>query len=615
MVPDGPGTHGHRGACSPTAFGKMWPSLHGPRRRLPFALHRVLTLITVTTSRHIASDGTTNFPNRKNTKTMKHLLIATLLYVLPVAYQAQNIAAFDELLYAAIQPHEPGAAVLVAKGDRVLYRAARGMADLELEVGMAPEFVFRIGSVTKQFTAVAILQLMEQGKLKLEDDITVHIPEYPTNGKRITVEMLLNHTSGIKSYTSMKEFDPETQKRDVGTEEIMAFFQKDSLDFEPGTDWSYNNSGYVLLGIIIERVSGRSYAEYVEQEFFEALGMKHSSYGNDEDIVRGRVAGYRSDGDGFVNAPYLSLTWPYAAGSLLSNVDDLHTWTRTVFGGRLLKPETLKRAHTSVMLPGGKDARYGYGWQISTLQGSPAIEHGGGINGFVSHAMYLPSEEIFVAVLTNREAGIAPELCARLAAQALGKPYVTAAIAVGPKTLAAYEAVYADAEGSERVLRVEKDQLTSQRGGGRKFMLVPIAKDRFAFEGSLTEMSFQRDRKGRITGLTMHDRSFGEEAWKRTDKPLPEPAKELSLTEAQLLPLLGAYELAPGFIMTVTHEGPQLFIQATGQPRFEAYAKSATEFFLKVVDAQIVFKTGADGRAESLVLHQGGQEMPGPRVK
>ncbi|HRD51448.1 MAG TPA: serine hydrolase [Flavobacteriales bacterium] len=451
--------------------------------------------------------------------------------------------------------------------------------------------------------------------MKLDDDITKHIPEFNAQGKRVTVEMLLNHTSGIKSYTDMEEFHSGMQRKDMKPEEIMAFFQDQPFDFEPGTAWRYNNSGYVLLGILIERVTGWSYAEYVEQEFFMQLGMKHSRYGSDEAIVAGRVSGYIPDGTDFQNAAYLSLSWPYAAGSLFSNVDDLHTWTRAVHAGKLVRAETLERAHISAKLPNGKDTRYGFGWSIGAVQGVPSVEHGGGINGFVTHALYLPLEELFVAVLTNLESGVAPDLCAKLAATAIGKPYSMSPIAVDAKTLASFEGVYADDGEGERYLRVVNGKLISQRKGGSVYTLVPIGKDLFAFESSLTRMTFRRDKKGRVAGLTMHDRSFGDSEWTRTSKPLPEPPKEVTVTEQQLNLLLGEYELAPGFIMSVTREGSQVFIQATGQQRIQAYPKSPEEFFLKVVDARIVFNLAADGKAESLVLHQGGQEMRGPRVK
>lgn len=545
---------------------------------------------------------------------MKHIM-AAFLFLLLAPSSAQDTAPFELLLHEAVQADAPGAAVLVAKGDRVLYRAARGMADLELGVALAPEFVFRIGSITKQFTAVAVLQLVEQGKVKLDDDITKHIPEFNAHGKRVTVEMLLNHTSGIKSYTELEEFHDGRQAQEARPEEILALFQDRPFDFEPGTKWHYSNSGYVLLGMLIERVTGRSYADYVDQEFFGPLGMRHSRYGSNEAVVPGRVSGYIPDGEGFQNAAYLSPSWPYAAGALLSNVDDLHAWNRALHSGRIIKPETLKRAHASVMLPDGKDTRYGYGWSVAAVQGAPSVEHGGGINGFVTHALYLPQEELFVAVLTNLESGVAPDLCAKLAAVAIGRPYAMTPIAMDPKGLAAFEGVYADEGEGERYLRVVDGRLISQRKGGRTFDLVPIATDRFAFEGSLTCITLRRNRKGRVVGLTMHDRVFGDSEWTRTSKPLPQPPQESILTEQQIDLLLGEYELAPGFIMRVMRDGARLFIQATGQQRIEAFASSPLELFVKEVDARMVFKPGGDGRAESLVLHQGGQAMPGRRVR
>jgi len=548
---------------------------------------------------------------------MKHALSTiSLLFAFPVIHAQQDpvTTALAALHTAAVHDDGPGAAVLVARGNSLIYRGARGLADLELGVPLGADHVFRIGSITKQFTAVAVLQLVEQGLLGLDDGITKHIPELTSKGEGITVEMLLNHTSGIKSYTSMPAFDPWTQKRDVEPEGIMAFFINEPLEFEPGTKWSYSNSGYVLLGILIERLSGKGYAEHIEG-MLATLGMGRSSYGRDEPIVTGRAKGYRPGPEGFVNAPYLSMSWPYAAGALQSTVDDLHTWNNAVFGGRLVSAETLAKAHTPHVLPSGKDTRYGHGWMMANVQGVRSVEHGGGINGFVTHALYLPEEDLYVVVLANREGDLAPDLAARLAATAIGKPYVSVAVPMDARTLASYAGVYVDDEGNERFLRMVDGTLTSQRSGGRRFVLGPVAKDEFFFEGSLTRMGFQRDRKGRVTGLVMRDRTFGDTPWKRTDKPLPAGDKATPVEAAQIQRLTGEYELAPGFTITVTATGDQLFAQATGQQRFEVYPRSPLEFFYTVVDARLEFHLGADGKAEKLVLFQGGQELPGRRVR
>src|SRR5262245_7719131 len=277
----------------------------------------------------------------------------------------QDLAeAIDVLLTEVYKPDGPGAAVVVVKDGRVLFRKGYGMANLELGVPIAPDMVFRLGSITKQFTAVAILMLAEQGALALDDDITAFFPDYPTHGHTITVEHLLTHTSGIRSYTGMPEWLPLWRK-DFTVDELIDFFKHQPMDFAPGEKWSYNNSGYILLGAIIEKVSGKTYEQFLQQQIFEPLGMRQSYYDSTSRIIPRRVSGYSKGPEGYENAPYLSMTQPYAAGALASSVDDLALWDAALYGDRLIKPETLRRAFTSSTLNDGGATGYGYGWGIS----------------------------------------------------------------------------------------------------------------------------------------------------------------------------------------------------------------------------------------------------------
>ena len=181
------------------------------------------------------------------------------------------------------------------------------MADIELNVPMQSDMVFRIGSITKQFTAVCILQLMEQGKLGLQDEITKFIPDYPTQAHKITIEHLLTHTSGIMSYTGMKNFQ-DIIRKDMKPEEIIDFFKNQPMEFAPGSKWNYNNSGYFLLGYIIEKVSGKTYPQYLEENIFKPLGMTNSFYGSNNKIIRNRASGYQPANEGTVNADIMSMT-------------------------------------------------------------------------------------------------------------------------------------------------------------------------------------------------------------------------------------------------------------------------------------------------------------------
>jgi len=549
----------------------------------------------------------------------KSLLLSVLFVsgVLPAFSQVLTLE-FDKLLQENFKPDGPGAAVLIAKKGQVIYEKAFGMANLELGVPLKTDHVFRIGSVSKQFTGAAIMQLVEQGKLSLQDELTKFIPDYPTQGKKITVEHLLTHTSGIKSYTDMKEWTPEVHRKDFTVSALIDFFKNQPMDFDPDAKWQYNNSGYILLGYIIEKVSGQTYGEYVTEHIFKPLGMKNSYYGDVEPVIKNRAAGYSQAGPAgpYLNAAFLSMTQPYAAGSLLSTVEDLYTWTKALHSGKVVKPESLKKMTTPYTLPDGTNTHYGYGLQMGNLLGSPTVEHSGGIHGFLSDLVYLPNEDVCVAILTNCDCEPPSNLTARLAALVIGKPFQPASTKVETSDLEQYVGVYENDKKEQRIVTAEGGQLYSQRTGGQKFKINPYGPDQFFFEESFARITFQRESGSKkVVKAIVSDRTAADNLWTKTDKPLPSAPKELQLTEAELDKFLGEYELMPGFNIAVTREGKQLFCQATGQQRFEVFAKTPTRFFLKVVDADIEFYPDEKGVVNKMKLYQAGQEIEGKRIK
>ena len=432
-------------------------------------------------------------------------------------------ATFDAELAKVFKPNEPGAAAIVVKDGQVIFRKGYGMANLELGVAIAPDHIFRIGSITKQFTAVSILMLMEQSKLALTDEITKFLPDYPMQGHKITVEHLLTHTSGIVSYTGLPEWPPLWRK-DLTMVELIDLFKNKPMEFAPGEQWKYNNSAYVLLGAIIEKASGMKYGDFVEQKIFAPLGMTSSFYDNTKRIIPRRAAGYDKDGAHYVNAEYLSMSHPHAAGSLMSTVDDLAKWDAALYTEKLVKQSSLQRAWTSYVLKSGKPTDYGYGWSVAQLEGMQMLTHGGGIHGFTCDAVRLPEMRVYVAILTNRGGGVG--------------------------------------------------NLT------KKFAVLASGKE-----------------------------------WHEPAPPKPADAKAaVALSETVLERYVGEYQLAPNFIITVTHEGAKLFGQATGQQRFELTPESETKFAIAVVSAQIEFTVEND-KATQLTLFQGGQVVPGKKIK
>ncbi|MCB0638713.1 MAG: serine hydrolase, partial [Lewinella sp.] len=529
------------------------------------------------------------------------VLLFSLTIFVPPTHAQPDEAAFDAIV-AELAPQVPGFTVLVARDGEVLYRKAFGKANLELDVDMQPEHIFRIGSITKQFTAMSILQLVEAGKISLDDEITKFLPDYPTQDHQITIEHLLTHTSGIKSYTGMEAWDDEVRRRDFTVSELIDFFKEEPMDFAPGESWSYNNSAYFLLGAIIEEVSGQTYEEYLSEHIFQPLGMSHSSYGDPERLTPGRVAGYNGGTSGYQPMAYLSMTQPYAAGSLLSNVDDLLTWYEAVMADKVVSPELRQRAQTPYHLNDGESTNYGYGWFIGNIQGSPMIEHGGGINGFVTSSLYLPEEKLFVSILTNCTCVGPDEFSFRLAAQALGQPFNYEAISLEAGSLEPYAGVYENSRGEQRLIIFEDGQLYSQRTGGNRFTILPFAEDQFFFEGSLSQLKFERRPDGSIAAVTsLSPRETMR--WERTEKPLPKK-EVIELSEDQLAIYEGTYNLFPNFDIVITREGNQLITTATNQEPLLIYPSAPDVFFATDIDIQLTFQFDENGEVTGFILLQ-----------
>jgi CubicO group peptidase (beta-lactamase class C family) len=321
----------------------------------------------------------------------------------PADTAAKLLPALDALLARSVAADGPGLAVLVARGPTLLARRARGMASIELGVPLAPEHVQRIGSVTKQYAAAALLQLVDQGRARLDDPLAKFLPAYP-NGAAIRLAQLLNHTSGVKSYTGIPGYMHGPVRRDLSTAELIAEFSALPVDFAPGAGWAYNNSGYVLVGAVIEAITQQPWHAQVAA-MLQPLGLKRTVYEDPQRVIPGLATGYGerrpAEGGGPRRAGLVSMTQPHAAGALLSTVDELWQWNLALHGGRVLRPETYARMST----PEGaaqKDG-YGFGLRRETLHGQPALLHGGGIHGFKSVLIWLPGPALTVAVLHNAD--------------------------------------------------------------------------------------------------------------------------------------------------------------------------------------------------------------------
>lgn len=533
-----------------------------------------------------------------------------------VAFAQSTVDNLDKILNERFSATEPGAAVLVVQNDKVLLRKGYGIAEINRKVPVTPDMAFRIGSITKQFTSTAVLKLVSEGKLSLQDELSKHLPDFKTQHP-VTIEQLLNHTSGIKSYTSVPErMTTEAKKTKVSVAEMLGYIQSYPLDFTPGEKWLYNNSAYFLLGAVIEKVTGKTYGDYISQTFFKPLKMT-ASYPDDNKPIAKQAAGYtKGTGDAFVMADYVHPSIPYSAGSIFSTVDDLWKWNQAVFSYKLVKKELLEKAWEPTKTTDGSVESYGYGWQLGRVGDAKAIGHGGGIDGFLSFEVYVPEKQIYVAILANNTSVNPQDIAYLLAEQVAGvggsKP---APIVLAEDQGDAFVGVYKINDQADRVITRKGNQYFSQRTGGEKFEIYPYGENQFAFKESNTKINFIRDASGSVSAMEMLDRSFVPSRAVKTNKPIPLERVVFNLNPIDFDVFVGEYELAPGFLIKVWREENNYKAQATGQPSFNMFPESATKFFLKVVDAQVEFSKNDQGEVTHMTLFQGGRAMPGKKVK
>jgi len=421
-------------------------------------------------------------------------------------------------LDAASDPAGPGAAVLVARGDRILFRNARGRADIELGVPLTPEQSFRIASVTKTFTAALVLQLAETGALSLDDPLARFLPDFP-NGGQITIRQLLNHSAGISDRPAAPP--PGGPGRDRDMNALVAEIALRPPSFPPGTAQAYSNAGYILLGAVIERVTGKPWDAAMRERLFGPLGLRHTDFDRTIFLVPGRVSGYETDGTthAVTNARFMNMTGPASAGALISTVDDLRSWMRALAGGRVIGRESLRQMMTPATFAGSTPRHpYGFGLYVWRVRGETMIGHTGQINGFASILAYLPARDITIVALANDDNFDARTFGRRLAAIALGRPYpLVRATPIDAATMRALAGSYRISDTETETLSIRDGRLYAQRSGRNQIPLQMGTDGRFYFvPDELTYLAPVRDAAGAVMRLDYVEN--GEEspqAWPR----------------------------------------------------------------------------------------------------
>jgi CubicO group peptidase (beta-lactamase class C family) len=527
-------------------------------------------------------------------------------------------AKADAIVAAAFPADGPGGAVIITRRGETIYRAGRGLADVEARRAVTPNSVFRLGSLTKQFTAAIVLQLVQEGRIALDDPVSRFFPDYPHPGAAATVRQLLNHTSGIQSYTGIPGWMvEENTNRPYTTAEMIALFRDRPSPTPPGQAWAYNNSGYVLLGAIVEKVTGKPWHQAIAERIAGPLRLRTIGYGVDRESGPAMARGY-TEADGQVRpARRIHMSVPHAAGALVGTVGDLARWSNALHHGRVVSPALYAAMTSPTVLPDGRSQPYGFGLANGEERGRATIEHSGGIFGFATYATYVPSDDLFVAVFANSDSPASPPglVTARLIALALGDPYPTFARAeVDPGTLAPLFGVYRVGEaGASRRFFARDGKLYTMRDGGQDLEVFAAGGDLFFYgANNLTWFRIERRPDGaHVMAMHQNGNNEAERAVRIGDVP-PEPAAA-EVGRAILETYVGHY-LTPGPAVDIAISESGVLTVQFGDRAFALRPTSATEFIVQGINDRIVFHS-ENGEVTRLVLHQqNGREIEARRA-
>jgi CubicO group peptidase (beta-lactamase class C family) len=431
---------------------------------------------------------------------MKNILVIIAL-ALFISCQGQSVAEkMDQLMTAYANNYQFNGSVLVAHKGKVILEKGYGYRNAAQKIPNDQHSIFQIGSVTKQFTAAIIMQLQQEKKLSVKDPLSKYFPGF-THGDKITIENLLNHTSGLYNYTSDSTIMNSDVSKPYAQSVLIEKFKKYPPDFEPGSKWSYSNSGYSMLGYIIEKVTGKPYEKVMRERILSPLGMSHSGFDYTHLQNNYKTTGYFSLADSAKIAPIVDSTLAYSAGALYSTVGDLYKWERAIYTDKILKPESWKQTFTPFL------NKYGYGWGIDTLYGKTYMAHSGGIHGFTSYLMRFPEEELVVIAMDNSSHGLS-KISRSLVAIALDKPYTLPepkkSTQVSTELLQKYVGEYELMPNFTITVTLDGNQLKGQATGQPAFDLFPEKENLFFLKVVDAKVEFIRDEKGEVKELILY---------------------------------------------------------------------------------------------------------------
>ena len=546
-----------------------------------------------------------------------------------------HVAKVQEYLSTANKYRLFNGSALVAEHGKIIYKSGFGMANMEWAIPNAPDTKFRLGSITKQFTAVLTLQLVDQGKIKLDGKISDYLPDYRKDiGDKVTIHHLLTHTSGIPSYTSQPGFFENVSRNPYKVADFVKKYTSGDLEFEPGSQFSYNNSGYFLLGAIIERVTGKTYEKALKDQILDPLGMKNTGYDWHDPLIQKRASGYAKTADAYTNAAYLDMSIPYAAGSMYSTVEDLYLWDQALYTDKVLTPQSKELMYKPFL------DNYAYGWDVSTAsfkvndQPVQVIRHGGGINGFSTMIVRFPKEKNLIVVLDNTGQNTG-RLSDTLTKIIFNQPYEQPKMSIVPllertineKGAEAGIAHYRDLKAKQSATYDFSEPELNTLG----YRIMRAGKVKEAVEVFKLNVEMFPNASNTYDSLAeaymnLDQRDLAISNYKKAIELDPKNTAAVNMlkrlesgpvtVDAKVFDTyVGEYELRPGFVLRIYREGEKFMSQATNQNAIEIFAESETVFYPKVMPAKLTFLKDADGKVTAVRLNQGGREVTGKKIK
>ena len=573
------------------------------------------------------------------------LALSILFFIVNVCYAQNKAELIDQLIEEYFEYDKFNGSVLVSEQGKVIYKGGFGMANMEWDIPNEPNTKHRLGSITKQFTGMLILQFVADGKLDLQEPITTYLTDYPkTTGDKITTHHLLTHTSGIPNYTSFPNFFKDESRNPYTPDEFVKVFADKELDFEPGEKFSYSNSGYFLLGVIIEKLSGKTYEQMLHDKILKPSNMNDTGYDNHGDILKRRATGYERNGGKYANSNYLDMTIPYAAGSMYSTTEDLYKWDQVLYTNSLLPKEYMEMYFKPYISAFG-NSQYAYGWGVGyesigkSTDSIYTISHGGGINGFNTNISRSPSDKSVIILLNNTGGAPLNQMTRAIRGIMYDKEYDHPKKSVANELLAVIneDGLEAGISKYNSIKDSDSYSLKENEMNSIGYQLMSSGKTKEAAKvfylnvEAFPNSSNVYDSYGEaLMNLGKNDEAIvnykksvelnpnnqnGIDYLKKLGVDVSDLVKEVIVPDDVLESYIGKYELMPSFILTVTKEGSQLKAQATGQSAVDIFPKSENVFYLKVVNAQITFNKSDNGEVDSLTLLQGGQEIKGKRIE